>query len=175
MEPIEKTILYTSNDLQLAYTMHFQKAYPVRSRLLLMVGGLSFLVGIFLLVFQFYASGLNYTNWAAWFLLFYGAIIAVLYFYNLSSIGKRMYSKMPDFKKPFHYVFTPDSVQVKSENINATNNWEFYQSAMIHPNVIMVYPNKFRFSLFPKKYFTDQEFETLKQWVRAKIKTKETK
>ncbi len=175
MEKISKTILFTAEDLQLAYSTHFRKAYPVRSRLLLIVGGISIVIGLFLLVLQFYMKGLNYTNWAAWFLLCYGVFIAILYFYNLKTIGKRMYTKMPDFKNPFNYIFTAENIQVTSDNVNTTNNWEYYQSAMINEMVIMIYPNKFRFSLFPKKYFTDEEYATLKQWVRAKIKTKETK
>ena len=175
MEAIEKTILFTPGDLQLAYSTHFRKAYPIRSRLLLIVGVISFIIGLILLVFQFYAGGMNYTNWAAWFLLCYGVVIAVLYFYNLRNIGKRMYSKMPDFKNPFNYIFTPDSIQVKSENVNSTNNWEYYQSALISPEVIMIYPNKFRFSLFPKKYFTEEEYQTLKKWIINKVKTKEAK
>ena len=175
MDKIEKNIQYSPGDLQLAYTTHFRRIYPVRSRLLLFVSAVSFIVGGALLIYETTRSYAAVTNWAAWFLLAYGAIIAVLYFYNLRTVGKRMYSKMPDFKKPFNYVFSAESVQVSSENVNSTNKWEFYQSALISSGVIMVYPNKFRFNLFPKKYFSDEEYEMLKQWIRAKIKTKETK
>ena len=175
METIEKTIQFTPDDLQLAYSVHYRKAYPLRSRMLLIVGGISFLIGLFLLAVQLYSGATTYTNWAAWFLLCYGVLIALLYFYNLRSIGKRMYNKMPDFKKPFHYTFTAERIEVKSENVNSQNNWEFYQSAMITPLVTMIYPNKFRFSMFPKHYFTDEEYETLRQWIKARIKTKEPK
>jgi len=157
----------------MAYTTHFQKMYPLRSRLLLIIGGLSFLVGAMLLTFQVFSAKHDYTNWASWFLLCYGIIIAILYFYNLKQIGKRMYNKMPDFRNPFIYKFTENNLEVSGENVNSSNNWEFYQSSLITPEVIMVYPNKFRFSLFPKKYFTDEEFLQLKKWVSAKIKTKE--
>jgi hypothetical protein len=147
--------------------------YPVRSRLLLIIGALSFLVGAMLLTFQFFSKTHDYTNWASWFLLCYGFVIAVLYFYNLKRIGKRMYAKMPDFKNPFNYKFTADNIVVTAENVNSNNNWEYYQSALISPDVIMIYPNKFRFSLFPKTYFTEEEFNQLKTWVKAKINTKE--
>ncbi|MEI6852430.1 MAG: YcxB family protein [Bacteroidota bacterium] len=175
MESIEKTILFTSEDLQLAYTTHFQKMYPVRSRLLLIIGALSFLIGALLLTFQFFSKTHDYTNWASWFLLCYGFVIAVLYFYNLKRIGKRMYSKMPDFKNPFSYKFTAENIEVKAPNINSNNNWEYYQSALVSPDVIMIYPNKFRFSLFPREHFTEEEFRQLKEWVVAKVKTKEVK
>jgi len=174
MESIEKTILFTSEDLHLAYTTHFRKMYPVRSRLLLIVGLLSFLVGAMLLTFQLFSARHDYTNWASWFLLGYGLIIALLYFYNLQRIGKRMYAKMPDFKNPFHYKFTSENIEVNAENVDSNNNWEYYQSALISSNVIMIYPNKFRFSLFPKKYFSEEEFAQLKDWIKAKVKTKET-
>lgn len=175
METIEKTIQYTPEDLQLAYTTHFRKIYPVRSRLLLIVSAISFVAGSVLLVYELIKGTTGYTNWAAWFLIAYGAIILILYFTNLRNVGKRMYSKMPDFEKPFNYVFSEEKIQVTSENVNNTNKWEFYQSALICPDVIMVYPNKFRFNLFPRKYFTNEEFETLILWIKAKVKTKETK
>ncbi|HNW70216.1 MAG TPA: YcxB family protein [Bacteroidales bacterium] len=175
MDKIEKTIKYTPEDLQLAYTTHFRKMYPVRSRLLIVVSIISLLAGCLFIIYDLKKGSNIYANWAAWFLICYGVIIAILYFYNLRTVGKRMYSKMPDFERPFNYVFTDEKIQVASETINSDNKWEFYQSALISPEVIMVYPNKFRFNLFPKKYFTDQEYEMLKQWVRAKIKTKECK
>jgi hypothetical protein len=84
-----------------------------------------------------------------------------------------MYAKMPDFKNPFNYKFTAENIEVKAENINSNNNWEYYQSALITPDVIMIYPNKFRFSLFPLRYFTEEEFSQLKSWITAKVKTKE--
>lgn len=175
MDKIEKTIKYTREDLQLAYTTHFRKMYPVRSRLLIVVSVISLIAGVLFIIYDLKKGSNIYANWAAWFLICYGVIIAILYFYNLRTVGKRMYSKMPDFERPFNYVFTDEQIQVSSETINSNNKWEFYQSALISPEVIMVYPNKFRFNLFPKKYFTDQEYETLKQWIRAKIKTKESK
>ena len=91
----------------------------------------------------------------------------------MKRLGVRMYKKMPDFKNPFNYKFTETNLEVSGTNVNSNNNWEYYQSALITPNVIMIYPNKFRFSLFPKIYFTDEEFSQLRKWVSAKIKTKE--
>lgn len=175
MDTIEKTILFTPDDLQMAYTTHFSRMYPVRSRLLLLVGLVSFLVGAVLLIFQFMSGAKTTSGWASWFLLFYGVLIAILYYYNLKRIGKRMYSKMPDFRFPFSYTFSADKIVVKGENVDNSNNWEYYQSALVAPEVLMIYPNKFRFSLFPKKYFTDEEFEQLTKWISAKIKTKELK
>ena len=175
MESIEKTILFTPEDLQLAYTTHFRNVYPVRSRLLLIVGFISFLIGAILLTFQFISGTQNNINWASWFLVIYGVIIALLYFYNLKRLGKRMYSKMPDFKNPFTYKITSVNIEVKAENVNSNNNWGYYQSALITAEVIMIYPNKFRFSLFPKKYFTEEEFSEMKKWISASVKTKEVK
>ena len=175
MEKIEKTILYKPDDLQLAYTTHYRKMYPIRSRLLLVVSAVSLIIGGLLLIYEHRKGNPVITNWAALFLIGYGIIIAGLYFYNLRTMGKRMYKKMPDFARPFNYIFTAENVQVSSDTINSTNKWEFYQSALICPQVIMIYPNKFRFNLFPKKYFTDEEYEALKQWIKVKIKTKESK
>jgi hypothetical protein len=175
MDKIEKTIKYTPEDLQLAYTTHFRRMYPVRSRLLIVVSIISLIAGCVFIIYDLKKGSNIYGNWAAWFLICYGIIIGILYFYNLRTVGKRMYSKMPDFEKPFNYVFTDEKIQVSSETINSNNTWEYYQTALISSEVIMVYPNKFRFNLFPKKYFTNEEYEMLKQWIRAKIKTKESK
>ncbi|HNW90722.1 MAG TPA: hypothetical protein PKN48_13760 [Bacteroidales bacterium] len=175
MDKISKIIQYTPEDLQLAYTTHFRKMYPVRSRMLLVVSAVSFIAGGIVLVYELIKGSDSFINWAAWFLIAYGVLIFILYFYNLRTVGKRMFAKMPDFEKPFNYIFSSENVQVSAETINSTNKWEFYQSAMICSDIILVYPNKFRFNLFPKKYFSDEEFEMLKQWIGAKIKTKAVK
>ncbi|HNW53821.1 MAG TPA: YcxB family protein [Bacteroidales bacterium] len=175
MEQFEKKIQYTPEDLQLAYATHLKKMYPIRSRMLLVIAAVSFIIGCILLFYERKNGSVDYTNWAAWFLIAYGVAIAGLYFYNQHNLGKRMFSKMPDFINPFSYIFSSEQIQVSSDNINNTNKWEFYESALITPEIIILYPNKFRFNLFPRKYFTDEEFDMLKQWIRAKIKTKEVK
>ncbi|HOY31481.1 MAG TPA: YcxB family protein [Bacteroidales bacterium] len=174
MDSIEKLIQYTPEDLQMAYTIHLKKTYPLRSRLLLVVSAVSLIVGGALLVYEAMKGNADAINWAAWFLIAYGIAIALLYFYNLRTIGKKMFTKMPEFARPFQYLFTAAGVQVSTQNMNNQNKWDFYQSALICPETIIIYPNKFRFNLFPKKYFTDEEYELLKQWIREKIKTKET-
>lgn len=175
MKIINKKILYTSGDLQLAYQTHFRKRYPIRSRLLLIIGAISFFIGLFLLVSQKHRFDIEYNNWASWFLLFYGVLIAFLYFFNLKNIGRRMYSKMPEFRSEFEYTYTEESISVKSENTNNNNKWEYYQNSIITKDVIIIYPNRFRFNLFPRKYFTEEEYNQLKNWIVSKIKTKEFK
>ncbi|MCK9612734.1 MAG: YcxB family protein [Bacteroidales bacterium] len=175
MEKIEKNILFTPEDLQLAYTTHFRRTYPVRSRMLFIISIISLLTGIAFFCYDFSQGNIFIKNWAAWFLLCYGITIAVVYFHNLKTIGKRMYSKMPDFERPYNFIFDAGKIQITSETTNNINKWEAYNSALFCENMILLYPNKLRFNLFPKKYFTDEEFNMLKQWIKAKIKTKEYK
>ncbi len=173
MDIIEKTIQYEADDFQLAYSTHYRKKYPVRSRLVLIISAISIIAGIVLFIYDMNKGGVFYKNFAAWFLLLYGMVIAIVFVKNMRTIGKRTLSKLPDFSRPLHYVFNIGEIQVSSETINNVNKWEHYQSALFTGDLIMIYPNKYRFNFFPKKYFTDEEFSQLKQWIQAKIKTKE--
>lgn len=166
MENIHVTIQYTANDLHKAYSLHLKKNYPFRSKLVLILGGLLVLLGILLAVLQ---SISRMITWLSWFFVVYGLLVVIYYFWKYSRMGKIAYKKLTDFHYPFTFTINNEGIHSFGKNIESTNTWEHYQSALITHNFIILYPNKLRFVVFPKKYFSEFDFNQLSDLVKEKI------
>ncbi len=169
MEKIEVTLQYTAQDLQHAYKLHFHKMNPFRSRVILVLGALLVLLGIILVFLQSVAGMIT---WISWFFLVYGILVVVYYYWRINNMGKSAYKRLTEFHYPFTFTFTDEGVQSVGKTLSSKNTWDHYQVALIRPEIILLYPNKLRFILLPKKYFTEGDFEVLSRVVREKVKTK---
>ena len=167
MDEIKKEILYSANDLQNAYMIHFRKISPWRSRIWIILSVVSFAAGLVLLLYSFLAAG--FLNHGALFLTFYGVFLGVMFYARYAGMGKRMYKRMPDFKNTFTYVFTSEGVKVDSDRIHSQTQWEHFIKCHISQELILVYPNRYRFSFYCSRHFTREEFAVLSQWIQSKI------
>lgn len=167
MQPFELTIQYSSDDLQKAYQLHYRKGYPISSRLLMILGVISLIIGSALLLYSY--LWLFFTNWFAWFLVVYGILVVLFYYWRFYTMGQRMFKKMPDFEHPYHYTFSEKGIKAESTHINSDNNWEYYIRCVITDDMILLYPNKFRFNFFARRHFSDEQFKTLQQWARENV------
>jgi hypothetical protein len=163
LEAFSVTIQYTPEDLQQAYNIHYSKVYPVAGRLLLILGLISLVFGIGLLLYSYMA--ISFTNWFAWFLLVYGVVVIAIYIWRVRTVGKRMFAKMPDFLHPYEYTFSQKGILAAGMNVNSDNNWGYYTRYCHTPDMILLYPNKFRFNLYPRKHFTDEQYAQLFSWI----------
>jgi hypothetical protein len=163
MDAFTVRIQYTPEDLQRAYRIHNSKVYPVGSRLLLFLGLISLIIGGVLMLYSCFA--LKFTNWFAWFLIIYGIFIIGFYFWRIKTMGRRMFSKMPDFTHPYEYTFSEIGIKASSVFVNSDNLWNYYIRYCITPDMILLYPNKFRFNFFARKHFTEEQFKQLQAWI----------
>jgi hypothetical protein len=173
MDSFKINIQYSYQELQAAYSIHYNKVYPIGSRLLLILGLISLVIGIGLLVYSYIAF--SFTNWFAWFLIIYSIVLIVFYFWRFKTIGKRMFRKMPDFENPYEYTFSENGIQAASKNVNSDNRWSYYIKYFINSEMILLYPNKFRFNFFARKHFTDEQFALLQKWIKENIPVSNTK
>jgi hypothetical protein len=164
---IVKQVNYTAEDLQKAYTIHFRVIYPMRSRLWLIFSLASVAAGSFFFVWSMFRY--SEINYGGAFLILYGIILLILFNYRYRTMGKRMFKKMPEFSDTFHYVFHENGVRIASTNINSDLKWSHFTRCYAGSEVIMVYPNKFRFSFYMRRHFTDLEYDTLTYWVNSHI------
>jgi hypothetical protein len=170
MESFSITIQFTAEDLQKAYRIHFRKGNTLRGRLLLILALISFGIGIVLLLYSYIA--LQFDNWFAWFLVVYGMLLLFLFFWRFNTMGKRMFRKMPDFKHPWEYTFSLEGVKATGKTASSENSWAHYVKGIITEDMILLYPNRFRFSFFDKQHFTDEQFAQLKDWARRFVEMK---
>ena len=76
---------------------------------------------------------------------------------------------MADFHYPFTFTFSESGVISKGKNVSSDNNWKHYIQLINTADMIILYPNKLRFVLLPKKYFAAEDFEQLSLLVKDKV------
>jgi hypothetical protein len=166
---IRKTIQYTSDDLQLGYSLHLKKMYPFRSKLLLLLGTLIIFLGFMLVVLQAMAGGVN---WISLSFIAYGIAILAFYYWKYNTMGKSALKKLINFQSPFEFSISEDRVLTVGKSTSSESKWEHYQLAIVSGKIILLYPNKLTFVILPKKYFSVEEFALLSSWVKEKVKCK---
>lgn len=166
MEEIKVQIQYTPEDLQKSYELFYKKVYSIRAYLLPIVGLISLLTGAAFLIQSFY---IGFVNFFSWFLIFYGLVLIIYFYWRLKTIGKRMFKKLHDFKNPYNYTFNSDGFTGVGKDLKSDASWSHFKKYIISEDLILLCPNKFRFNFFPKVHFTDDEYSQLKDWIKAKI------
>jgi hypothetical protein len=167
MESIKVTIQYGPEDLQSAYALHFRKLYPVRSRMVLILGTILVFFGILLVVLQ---SLTGLISWMPWAFLLYGILVIAYYYWRYGRMGKTAFKKLVNFHYPFTFTISPEGLNTVGKNVSSNNNWNYYQIAIVTDRMIILYPNKLNLVMLPKKYFSDEEFSQLTEWVRTNVK-----
>jgi hypothetical protein len=170
MEEIKIQIQYTADDLQKSYELFYKKVYSIRAFLLLYIGIISLLGGTFFLLQSLYYG---FSNTVAWFLIFYGLLLIIYFYWRLKTIGKRMFKKMHDFKSPYDYTFNEEGFIGIGKDLKSEAKWCHFKKYIISENLIILCPNKFRFNFFPKKYFSEEQYMQLQEWIKAKINNTE--
>lgn len=166
MLPIKVNITYTAEDLQKAYMLHFNKKQPFKSKRNLLMALALIAIGVFVNYFDPFNGELN---WVCWFFMGYGLIFLIVYYYRILTIGKRYFKKLPQDKNLFPYTFSEEGISFQGEKNNTLMKWELYQSALINEKMVLLYSNEIKFSIFPRRSFTDSQFEQFSQLVRQHI------
>ena len=166
MEKFSININYNYSDLQIAYNFHFKKLYPIKSRLLLLFGALLVIIGLLLC---FLDNHLEKSILLGVLYSILGIITICYYYWMYKTMGKRMFKKMPDFSNEYHYDFSNEGINIKSKTIDSDVKWDYYKSALISNDIILLYPNKLRFNLFPKQNFSQEQYDWLISIIKSKI------
>jgi len=166
MEKFSININYNYSDLQIAYNLHFKKLYPIKSRLLLLFGALLVIIGLLLC---FLDNHLEKSILLGVLYSILGIITICYYYWMYKTMGKRMFKKMPDFSNEYHYDFSNEGINIKSKTIDSDVKWDYYKSALISNDIILLYPNKLRFNLFPKQNFSQEQYDWLISIIKSKI------
>lgn len=167
MDSFKINIQYSDKDLQEAYKIHYTKIYPLGSRLLLIIGVIALFFGVALFTYSYFS--LSFTNWFALFLVAYGIVVILFFYWRFATMGKRIFKKMPDFKNPYEYTFSEKGIKSVNANVNSENRWEYYIRSVVTDNIIMLYPNKLKFNFFSRRHFTNEQFLCLKNWVNKNV------
>ncbi len=168
MIPIKVNITYTAEDIQKAYMLHFNKKLPFKSRRNLFIALALIIIGVLIYYFDTFNGELN---WICWACMGYGLALIVLYYYKILTIGKKYFKKLPEDKNLFPYTFSDEGITFQGEKTSTLIKWDRFCSALINDNILLLYSSEVKFNIFPRRCFTDSQFEQLTRLVRQNIVT----
>lgn len=164
---IKVEITYAAQDMQESFDLHYKKMFPYRSKILIFLGYVFIVGGLLILIVNSYHNTFNFFPFIS---IAYGILIFFLHYWRYKNIGKRLFKKMLEFRFPFQYEFSEEGVKIEGYNISTKVKWNYFQKAIVSDNLILLFPNRFRFNFFPRKYFSETDYVLLSNLVKKNIK-----
>src|SRR6476619_3763268 len=91
------TFKYTPQLLQKAHELHYKKFFPLRGKIILILGLLAVWAGVLLAL----VKGGGNNLWYSVPLILYGGVAIGVHFFMTRTIGKRAFKKLKDYQDPF--------------------------------------------------------------------------
>lgn len=159
------TFQYTPQVLQQAHEIHYKKFFQFQSRLPLILGFMAGWAGLLLLLIL----GKEGNKFLSISLIFSGVIAIIIYFWMLKTIGKRVYKKIPQYHDPFMIAINDQLILMTIHGETFELPWESIKKAVVTNNNVLLYPTDRMFYIFPKRNFSNNEFEEFEELVRNKV------
>ena len=175
MGNITKTVSYTVPDLQMAYDLHWSKKQPIRKNLFLIMAVVTFLLWLFADYAAPAPAAPGYRIWFAlkFFFLLYSILLVFFHMWWYRTYAKRMAKKTSSIGKEFTFTFSPAGVKTANDTGSTDTLWSVYREAIINDQIILLYRNEILFNYYPRRFFTWEEYQTIKGWVKESVKVVE--
>lgn len=161
-----KSFSYTNTDIEQAFNLHYAKKYPIRSKLLLIIGVLLLIVFLMLFLIKSLSTALPQFKWL---FLLMGLFYIAFYFYRKKSIVKRAMLN-PTISQMESITVKKDGIQLKGKNGEGNVAYNSIAELEEDENSLLLYFTKSNFLMFPKRLFTVAELSELKSNAKKHIK-----
>ncbi|MEO5673687.1 MAG: YcxB family protein [Chitinophagales bacterium] len=159
------TYKYTPHLLQQAHELHYRKFFPLRGKIILILGLLSAWAGLLLLLIK--GGGKNL--WYSVPLIIYGIVAIILHFYISRTVGKRAFKKLKQYHEPFSISADDDGLIIEIKNKQYEVPWNGLKKALMTDDLILLYPNDAVFFIFPRVNFSANGFDEFRNKVKENI------
>jgi hypothetical protein len=159
------TFKYTPQLLQRAHELHYKKFFPLRGKIILILGLLAAWAGVLLAL----VKGGGNNLWYSVPLILYGIVAIAIHFFMTKTIGKRAFKKLIDYHDPFSISIGEDGLIIEIKAKQYEVPWSNLKKALIPDELILLYPSDAVFFIFPRGNFSENEFDEFRKIVREKV------
>jgi len=163
---IEFEMKYTPQNLQRAFKLHYKKVFPIRGRILQILGFLLIWIGVLLILI--YRNTAHRTINFVYILA--GLLIIGLNSYLMGRIGKLTFSRLKNPDQVFTFIIDEDKILMSAGTAGTSIEWGQVQKAIVDKDIIVLYVSKLQFYFMPKENFAAGDFEKCAELVRSKVK-----
>lgn len=85
---------------------------------------------------------------------------------------KRAVSFQLKISKPHTYIMNVEGLKDLSPSSEEFYKWDYYTHYVMDAGVMLLYENEFVFRMFSSKYYSNDEWKQLVEWINLKVKPK---
>jgi len=93
--------------------------------------------------------------------------LVIIYFVELPLQVRRIFKQQRTFHEPLELELMPTQMTATSSKGTVTVPWADFHRYKTSTNLILVYQSDVAFHLFPRRWFSEDEFALLQQWLKA--------
>ncbi|MCB9226657.1 MAG: YcxB family protein [Chitinophagales bacterium] len=157
-----KNFSYTHADIEQAFNLHYAKKYPIRSKLLLILGVLLLVLFLVFFVAKSMSSTLPQLKWL---LLVMGLFYIGFYFFRKKSIVKRAMLN-PTINQMESISINKEVLKLKGKNGEGDIAFSTITETEEDENSFLLYFTTSNFLIIPKRLLNAQELNELKSYLK---------
>ncbi len=160
---MKTTVNFTKENLKNAFKLHYDKKYPVRSRMMLFAG----------LLFWFVGLALTYFNIPEKFPLFkylvslVGLFYIAMYYYRRKKMFERA-SNQENFSGEFTFEVNKNGITFGKDKKTSKCNWQDVTDIIEDEHNILFYFGKDQFYILPSESLNDSQMKDLEEIISNK-------
>lgn len=152
MTPVTIRMKYTPENLQKAFELHYQKMYPIRGRLMQILGIMLLVVGIMLWII-YWNQEQRITQYIY---IVAGILLLTAHTIFMRKLGSMTFSRMQSPEQSFDFVISDNGVDMLTSRGTYSIDWEKIEQAIVTKDLIMLYISKMQFYFLPKDSFASE-------------------
>lgn len=147
---------YSQEDVKRAFDLHFLRKFPIRSRLMLILGVL--VLGASLVLFVVPME--SYPN-MKWVFLLMGVFYIGFYFYR-KRVMVNLAMKNPTIKDMNSMTLSEATIKFAGEKGESDIPWSAFKDSLEDEYSFLLYLSKQNFFILPKKHFTEDQLSLIR-------------
>ncbi len=147
---MQEEIKYSEEDIKKAFDLHYAKQFPLRSKLLLLLGSVLLITSIYFFINP--SEKLPIMNWL---FALMGFFYIGFYFYRKRSMVK-LAMKNPTIRDMRKIILTEDHIRFEGEKGFAEQKWNNFNEYFDNEDAILLYLTKHNFFILSKRFLSKE-------------------
>lgn len=158
---MQEDIQYTKEDIQKAFDLHYSKQFPIRSKMLLLLG----LILLVTAIFFFFSPPAKFPA-LKWLFTLMGFFYIGFYFYRKRTMVN-LAMKNPTIKDMRKIKLTEEHIRFEGEKGYSEQLWGNFKEFYHNEDALLIYLSKHNFFILPKRSLSEKSLHFALEKLKA--------
>jgi hypothetical protein len=108
-------------------------------------------------------------HWSAFFIALVGVYLMVCYAFLLPHHARKIFNQQKTLQQPYDMEITAEGVSSSGSHGSINMEWKDFHKYKMGKDLILVYQSDVLFHMFPKRWFSDDEFAQLQNYLHENL------